>query len=75
MKAATIFHRALGLIIIPLIVSGLALTPQQAQAQDVEYLEPSAKYSREELAQMLAPIALYPDALLSQILMASTLSH
>jgi hypothetical protein len=35
-------------------------------------LESSEKYSREELAQLLAPIALYPDALLSQILMAST---
>jgi hypothetical protein len=28
--------------------------------------------SQAELAQMLAPIALYPDALLSQVLMAST---
>ncbi|MCP4257009.1 MAG: DUF3300 domain-containing protein [Planctomycetes bacterium] len=35
-------------------------------------LESSEKYSREELSQMLAPIALYPDALLSQVLMAST---
>lgn len=30
------------------------------------------KYSEQELDTMLAPIALYPDALLSQILMAST---
>ena len=30
------------------------------------------KYTQEELGQMLAPIALYPDALLSQILMATT---
>ncbi len=30
------------------------------------------KFSREELAQMLAPIALYPDELLSQVLMAAT---
>jgi hypothetical protein len=29
-------------------------------------------YTKEELDQMLAPIALYPDSLLSQILMAST---
>ena len=29
-------------------------------------------YSSQELAQMLAPIALYPDALLSQVLMAAT---
>ena len=31
-----------------------------------------AAYSQAELDQMLAPIALYPDPLLSQILMAST---
>lgn len=29
-------------------------------------------FSRGDLAQMLAPVALYPDALLSQVLMAST---
>jgi hypothetical protein len=67
MKAATIFHLALGL----LIISFFSLPPQSL-AQDSDYLEPSEKYSREELAQMLAPIALYPDALLSQVLMAST---
>jgi len=33
---------------------------------------PARVYSQAELDQMLAPIALYPDALLSQILMAST---
>ncbi len=32
----------------------------------------SKKFSQEQLDQMMAPIALYPDALLSQILMAST---
>jgi len=67
MKAATIFHLALGL----LIISFFSLPPQSL-AQDSDYLEASEKYSREELAQMLAPIALYPDALLSQVLMAST---
>jgi hypothetical protein len=37
-----------------------------AQAQD------SPAFSQQELDQMLAPIALYPDALLAQVLMAST---
>jgi hypothetical protein len=32
----------------------------------------SSLFSKEQLAQMLAPIALYPDSLLAQILMAST---
>src|SRR5512136_3307271 len=33
---------------------------------------PQKKLSKEELAQLLAPIALYPDELIVQILMAST---
>jgi len=41
-----------------------ALAPR-AQAQDVPFKD-------EELDQMLAPIALYPDSLLAQVLMAST---
>ncbi|MDH5535984.1 MAG: DUF3300 domain-containing protein, partial [Betaproteobacteria bacterium] len=44
----------------------LALTGQAAVAQD------RRAFGQPELDQMLAPIALYPDALLSQILMAAT---
>jgi hypothetical protein len=57
----------------------LALTPalaQQAQSPDVSgaaVVAPAAKtFSQQELDQLMAPIALYPDALLAQILMAST---
>jgi hypothetical protein len=39
-------------------------TPSTPAQQDV--------FSKEELAQALAPVALYPDALLAQVLMAST---
>ncbi len=67
MKAAIISHLSIGL----LFLSVMTLSPQ-ALAQDNSDPEPSEKFSREELAQMLAPIALYPDALLSQVLMAST---
>jgi hypothetical protein len=70
MKAATIFHLLLGLLTISFFVFSPGLPP--CQAQEGEAPEPAEKYSREELAQMLAPIALYPDALLSQVLMAST---
>jgi hypothetical protein len=42
----------------------VALPPAQAQERQA--------YSQAELDQMLAPIALYPDSLLSQVLMAST---
>ncbi|HVY07181.1 MAG TPA: DUF3300 domain-containing protein [Burkholderiales bacterium] len=46
-----------------------AIAPDQANAQP----QPAHQdFSQQELDQMLAPIALYPDTLLSQILMAST---
>jgi hypothetical protein len=50
----------------PLIVLLLAV-PHSIAAQDAQ-----GDYSREELAQMLAPVALYPDDLLTQVLMAAT---
>jgi Protein of unknown function (DUF3300) len=46
----------------------LALAAPAALAQSA----PAQGYSQAQLDQMLAPIALYPDPLLSQILMAST---
>jgi len=36
------------------------------------FAQETKKFSQEQLDQMMAPIALYPDSLLSQILMAST---
>jgi len=72
MKAAATINRVFGVFIISFLVFFPALPPFESQAQDSGPVEPSGKYSREELAQMLAPIALYPDALLSQVLMAST---
>lgn len=48
-----------------LLLSLLALTPASQAAKDVDF-------SERELDQMLAPIALYPDTLLSQVLIAST---
>lgn len=45
--------------------------PPSAAAPAASTTEAS-KFSQEELEQMLAPIALYPDSLLSQVLMAST---
>ena len=43
-----------------------------ASAQDYNQPPPPVIYSQEELDQMLAPVALYPDALLAQVLMAAT---
>ncbi|OZI40427.1 hypothetical protein CEG14_01270 [Bordetella genomosp. 1] len=48
-----------------LLIAVLALAHAPAQPQ-------SAAFGKEQLDQMLAPVALYPDALLSQLLMAST---
>lgn len=47
------------------------LVPVGLSAQDNEPSASVRTFSQEELAQMLAPVALYPDALLSQILMAA----
>jgi len=45
--------------------------PPWAIAQEAE-AETSTTFKQEELDQMLAPIALYPDSLLAQVMMAST---
>ncbi len=73
MKPASFIRRVQGLFVITLLV--LALLPGCAKAQPSgypAYTEVEPLYSRQELAQMLAPVALYPDALLAQVLMAST---
>ena len=51
--------------ILAVLFALLIAAPAFAQA-------PQRSYSRAELDQMLAPVALYPDALLSQVLMAAT---
>jgi hypothetical protein len=48
------------------------LTLPAAAPASAQELEDEPVFSEAELDQMLAPIALYPDALLAQILMAST---
>jgi hypothetical protein len=64
------------LIAAPLIAAPVHAQYQgQTQAQQQYPGQPQAPqriYTQAELDQMLAPIALYPDALLSQILMAAT---
>jgi len=62
MKTKKIFIR-----ILICLLALLTVTPPWVFAQDQQ-----AKFGQEELDQMLAPIALYPDSLLAQILMAAT---
>jgi hypothetical protein len=63
----TATFKYLGIVLIP--TSALCLMPlivvvaQQAEPQS---------FSKEKLEQLVSPIALYPDALLAQVLMAST---
>jgi hypothetical protein len=64
MKTKRIFmHPLIWLLIL------LTLSPLLVFAQDQPT---SRRFRQEELGQMLAPIALYPDSLLAQILMAAT---
>jgi len=67
MKTIRTMLRSLALILIVMII-----LPAGSQAQDTGEPDPADKFSEEELAQMLAPIALYPDSLIAQILMAAT---
>ncbi len=50
----------------------LLAAPPWAMAQGAQENQESKSFKQEQLDQMLAPIALYPDDLLTQILMAST---
>jgi hypothetical protein len=62
-------------IIATVFILAIAVLPR-ARAQEIVATPPpgasTAAFSTEQLDQMLAPIALYPDALISQILMAAT---
>jgi hypothetical protein len=58
----------LATLLAAMAVTPLAVAPLQVQAQ----AQATHVYTQAELDQMLAPIALYPDALLSQVLMAAT---
>lgn len=53
--------------VLAMLVAGF-----QAFAQSPEDARHRPAYSQAELGQMVAPVALYPDALLSQLLMAAT---
>jgi hypothetical protein len=55
-----------------LLIVGLLLTARTVSAQNQPSGSQSTTYKPEELEALVAPIALYPDPVLSQALMAST---
>jgi len=67
MKIIRFFTHWLSWVVIVSLVM-----PYGVMAQEAEKTEQPAMFTKEELAQMLAPIALYSDSLLANILMAST---
>jgi hypothetical protein len=62
MKVYRVLPRLVGLCLVVLLAAPLSPTARAGEDD----------YSRQQLTQMLAPVALYPDALLSQVLMAAT---
>jgi len=64
--------KSVRIICIAACLFGMLYAPLPAFSQDEGTVTQSRIFTKEQLAQMLAPIALYPDTLLSQILMAST---
>ena len=58
---------AVALVVVALALGGL---PEHVLAQNAT--DTAVVYSQEELDQLLAPVALYPDALLAQVLSAAT---
>ena len=64
METKTLLIRAWAWLLILLLAVPPGVIAQQAAA--------NASFKQEELDQLVAPIALHPDALVSQILMAST---
>src|ERR1051326_3066777 len=56
-----------------LLTPGLALAQAQpSRAEATAAAKPAASYTQQQIDQMVAPIALYPDQLLTQVLMAAT---
>ncbi|MEN6319694.1 MAG: DUF3300 domain-containing protein [Syntrophaceae bacterium] len=64
--------RALTWLLVLLLMSPTGLGAQQPESGQGTDAAQSYTYTQEQLDRLLAPIALYPDTLLSQILMAST---
>lgn len=65
MKTSKLFKQAISWVLVLLLTMPVPVFAQDASMS-------SKKFPQEQLDQILAPVALYPDALLAQILMAAT---
>jgi hypothetical protein len=73
MRKALALTMAICLATALLAVAGPTPVPRAAPAQQQEESQPSyMPYTAEQLDNLLAPIALYPDPLLAQVLVAAT---
>ena len=63
--------RVATLCLCGLVLQGAAAAPAYAQAGELVTGQPASTFNVEQLDALLAPIALYPDPLLTQMLMAS----
>ena len=72
MRIKTFFMRLMTWSITGLMALPPAVLAQQPAQQTAQQAPAAPVFKQEELDQILAPIALYPDSLVSQILIAST---
>jgi hypothetical protein len=67
------FHSGVALVCALLLLPGdLAMYAQSSPQQDVSQEQSAPKIPNDQLDSLVAPIALYPDPLLAQVLAAST---
>ena len=71
MRKVTAARGLISFVLLSLSLIG-ADVKAQAQTESAATASPQQKLGREQLDQLVAPIALYPDNLLSEVLMAST---
>ena len=67
-KTQSVIRQALCLVCVPLLAGGLMVAQQPAPPAQA----PAQLLPPEQLDTLVAPVALYPDALLSQVLVAAT---
>jgi hypothetical protein len=68
----SIVRQALGIVCAALVLQFSAGAPLVAQEQPISQQPPLQQLTADQLDNLVAPIALYPDSLLSQVLVAST---